>query len=453
MKNVGISLLVIFLIFNNIIFNLIKFPEYFSYWDEMAFLIVSLLFLLKIVSCKNYVFSKTNMRILLCFIAITVVGIIGNIKYEYASSIEAIVRDIVGFAKFPVTYIILRELKYDERIAKCIKKYILVFIKIMTIIIFTLGIVSLRYDIGLSQSGIRYGFSPYQFLFSHPTYLVLVCVYMLAVLAASEKKNENLLFYIMLVATIMLSARSKGFAIAGVFVLFRYLGRFLNKHRYIMLIAVVAMSIILGYGRLEQYANYTESARAALYSGSFQLMRECFPVGSGFATFASHLSADLSTRSKVYDFIYIPAAFANGEASAVVGDTGYPYYIGQFGLIGVIIFAAMLFFIYKSISKKGVAAQVVFFYILISLTSETTLLNFGFELAVILAAVEKIYSRKVINNEIIATKKIFSNSLTKYGVGMTHFYTGGKNDYNSKKVTKQGTSINECPGKPCKNCP
>lgn len=391
-KKITVNIFFLFLIFSDLVFTIFPLPDFMKYWDELLFLLLILWYGMNLIQKVHYnKLDKADIKILMCFVGITVIGILGNIIFGYAYSIGSIIRDIFGFAKFPLTYIVFRELHYDTAVALIVKKYSISFLKLITVIIFTLGIVSLFQDIGLSQDEIRFGVRPYQFLFHHPTYLVLASICILACLAASEKKNENFIFFIMLLTIIGLSMRSKGFAIAGVAFFMRYFGKDFvkHKHKFVLIGIVFIIAFALGYSQLKLYMSYSNSPREAMYIGCLQLMKQCFPIGSGFGTFASHVSGTIGMRSKVYSFIYIPGAFSRGYVAASIGDTGYPYYLGQFGFLGAILFINMMRYIYNGVSKQGIATQIIFFYILIALTSETILLNNGFELAIVLTTVDK----------------------------------------------------------------
>ena len=132
---------------------------------------------------------------------------------------------------------------------------------------------------------------------------------------------------------------------------------------------------------------WTESGRMSFWTESFNLAEKCFPLGSGFGTFASHVSGKYG--SKLYSFIHIKEIFdAKGNPTAVLGDTGYPYYIAQFGVIGIMLLALSLKNLMKIINNKmNGSALLLLIYLGIALTGESTLLNAGVEIAVTLAVI------------------------------------------------------------------
>lgn len=144
--------------------------NWFGYWDEIG--TIGLFFLWIFLSIKNGKFSikRKNSKMFICILIPTIIAIIANIMYGYAYSLNAILRDIVGFGKFPISFLLFRELQYDKYSIKCVKKYLLPVFKAISWIIGIFGIISLFFDVGMSQNEIRHGIQPYQFLFSHPTF-------------------------------------------------------------------------------------------------------------------------------------------------------------------------------------------------------------------------------------------------------------------------------------------
>ena len=242
----------------------------------------------------------------------------------------------------------------------------------------------------MSQSSIRGGIHPYQFLFNHPTALVFAAVVSICLLNATEKNNENIFYLLTLSLIIILSMRTKGIAFVAVFIFMKYGGIWLKRVKILYGFGICVAILAASYSKLMMYASWSDSGREMLYVGAFDLMVRCFPFGSGFGTYASHLSGRY--QSGVYSFIYHYQFWnSDGTATAVLGDAGIPYYIGQFGFIGVflMIFAVyrMLKVIVVRIKGNNLSLFLLWIYLAIALTSEAILITYGIELAVILAVV------------------------------------------------------------------
>lgn len=394
MTDIAWSLFVIFLIFQGILSDRFHMPDFYGYWDEALFLITLFLALILWAKRSRFKAKGTSIKDVLPWILLIVTGLLGNFIHKYAYSASAIIRDMVGCMKFPLTFYIFRMLGWDRRISRSVAKRGIRWIRFISVIILILGIVSLFADIGMSQTGsVRNGIVPYQFLFSHPTALVYACVVMIIFLTVCEKQREYTFYTISLVLCIVLTMRTKGIAFAAVFIFMRYGGSWLRRVKILYVSGIVIAVVVASYSKLQLYASWSTSGREVLYMGALTLLSRCFPVGSGFGTYASHLSGRYF--SGVYHFIYSYDFWqADGTARAVLGDSGYPYYIGQFGVIGLIL---LCYGAYRMVRKwkdlsccDGFAEYTLCVYLLIALTSEATLITYGFEFGVILAVLIRI---------------------------------------------------------------
>lgn len=298
---------------------------------------------------------------------------------------------MIGFLKFPITFLAFYFLKIGDDLAVRMYK-ITPLLKIILWIIFCFGIISLFIDIGMSESEIRGFAHPYVFLYTHPTYLTTGCICILCILNASGE--ASLPYDVIALASVAMAMRTKGLAFIAVYIFTKYGGGWIQRYKILYWGAITILVAAASYSKVMLYMSYSNSPRQSLYLGAFRLARECFPVGSGFATFASHISGEF--LSKVYNFIYIHEMYDfNGTISAVIGDAGLPYYIGQFGFIGftltIVLFWNMYLLSIKNMTKEyGIAIRLMWILILLSLPVETILLNNGFELGLIIAVVSRI---------------------------------------------------------------
>ena len=392
MKKIFINIFILFVLFSNIIFTQLNLPYVFQTWDVIFELMLILIFILKSVKSGLHI-KKINFKCFILIVLLILDGLMGNLIYNYASSYMAIFKDILSFLKFPLIFLILKSLNLDCYLSEYLDKNFYNVLKFIVIVIFSCGFFSLFKDIGMSLNEYRHGIRTYTFLFSHPTYMVVSMVFVLALFEykGNEIKNKN--FYELLtIAIITMTMRTKGFAIIAVFIILKYFGNILKKHKFISMFVAVLVVTLVGYSKVSLYMNFSSSAREILYRGSITLLTKCFPFGSGFGTFASHISGQY--MSKVYDFINIKYIWEiAGNSIAQLGDTGFPYYVGQFGIIGIVL----LSFLAKHIveltcinDKNRNAVILILVYILIGLTSESTLVNLGVELAIILAIVSSV---------------------------------------------------------------
>lgn len=380
--------LYLLLIFNGAIFNLALLPDFCGFWDETITVLLILLSFLKFIKKnKGCFFLNNDFHFLAPWLIIVITGMISNLIWDYAGSWQAVIRDMVGFLKFPLCFIAIRFLGYDKKIRRFLENKGFKFLKVIIIVIFVFGVFSLFKDIGLSQSSeLRHGIYSYQFLFNHPNSLGLVMVLLLCLVDSFENKH-NFNYIIMCLGTLVLTMRTKILAFVAVFIYVKYGEKWSKKYKAIFVVSVTCLILLVSYGKLSVVMKWTESGRMSFWSRSFNLAEKCFPLGSGFGTFASHVSGKYG--SKVYSFMHIKEIFdAQGNPTAVLGDTGYPYYIAQFGIIGITLLILSVKSLIKIINNKmNWSALLLLIYLGIALTGESTLLNAGVEIAATLAVI------------------------------------------------------------------
>lgn len=380
--------LYLLLIFNGVIFNLAPLPDFCGLWDEAITVLLILLSFFKLIKRNKGCFLLNNdFRFLTPWLIIVITGMISNLIWDYAGSWQAVIRDMVGFLKFPLCFIAIRFLGYDKKIRRFLENKGFKFLKVIIIVIFVFGVFSLFKDIGLSQSNeFRHGIYSYQFLFNHPNSLGLVMVLLLCLVDSFENKH-NFNYIIMCLGTLVLTMRTKILAFVAVFIYVKYGEKWSKKYKAIFWVSVTCLILLVSYGKLSVVMKWTESGRMSFWFGSFNLAEKCFPLGSGFGTFASHVSGKYG--SKVYSFMHIKEIFdAQGNPTAVLGDTGYPYYIAQFGIIGITLLILSVKNLMKIINNKmNWSALLLLIYLGIALTGESTLLNAGVEIAATLAVI------------------------------------------------------------------
>lgn len=397
MTMAGWGLFLVFLVYQQILVGQFNMPQIYGYWDELFFLFLiglSLFKWVKIDGCKIKLVDLLNIS---PWIFLILIGIIGNCLYKYALNFQPIVRDIIGCMKFSLGFYACRCIKIDQRIALSFKRKTIGWIKLIAVVICVCGFLSLFIDIGMSQASVRGGIHPYMFLFSHPTALVYSSVVVICLLNASERNNDQTLYIALLSAVIILTMRTKGIAFVAAFVFMRYSRKWMRNVKYLYWLGAIIAIFSASYSQLQMYVSWSDSGREVLYIGAFNLLFKCFPFGSGFGTYASHISGRYI--SGVYDFIYHYQFWNNdGGATAVLGDAGYPYYIGQFGVLGITL---VIYGLYRLIKKNVLAdkkyrfsAVLLLIYIGIALTSEAILITYGLELGILLAVLIRLEDMK-----------------------------------------------------------
>ena len=257
------------------------------------------------------------------------------------------------------------------------------------------GVFSLVADIGMSQEEIRHGIHPYQFLYGHPTIFVFINVIILSILGAFIPKNNMMIYDVMIFTNIVLSMRTKAAVWIGMYLFMKYGGNWLKKYKLLYWIAILAIAVFISFDKVTELNSFSNSTRMYNYIAGVELMMYTFPLGGGFATFASQLA--VRDGSGAYDVLLTPPPWKffgtyNLDEQFIIeaGDTGYPYYFAQFGLIGFILFILLMSNIFKLCYFHGrihLYALIMFLYFIISLTTEASFMNAGLSIGIVLAIV------------------------------------------------------------------
>lgn len=323
-----------------------------NYWDETLIVAVPLYYML---ASRRISIKKSQLNIWLTLFCFIMIGLVSNILYpEFQSSSVAILKDVAAAIKFPMLAILLmqnRTLNQQNSITHEAAK----LSKVLLYIMLGIAIVGYVINIDVYQNEVRL-VKCYKFFFSHPTFLVSSIIMMISVLLADGiKRNRREL--IIAGFLIFLSGRTKGYIMIAVLLLIIMIkpsiirnafanmsGRLKLKKQYLIigLVCVGVIGYVLGKAKVVDYMGWgLTAARPALYIVGFYLLKDCFPFGSGFGTFASSISGEY--YSNVYNLYHI-----SGVNGLIRGNTNYiadafpPYIYGQFGIAGAIAYALIL---------------------------------------------------------------------------------------------------------------
>lgn len=391
MKKNIITLALLFVYFNGIIFYLIPQLGFLAIWDEVVTIVLMAFCVLKLFKTKKgKILVNNDFKFLFPWILIVFSGLIGNGIYKYAASAQAIFRDVVVFLKFPICFFAIRYLKIDMKMDRVIKTYFLNVIHFIIYGISICAIVSLFFDIGMSQmEEVRHGIHSFKFLFNHPNSFGIVMVMILCLLNSVDEYESQKKYIILSLFLLVLTMRTKILAFCAVFIFIKFGNRWAKKFKGLFIFGSSVLILATVYDKLTIVTKWSESARMRFWTESFNLLLKCFPLGTGFATFASHISGKY--KSSLYSILNIKEIFDQyGNVTATIGDTGFPYYIGQFGFFGL----CMLFLSIRALLKiihnenlNSTSAVLFLTYIAIALTGEATLINAGLECAVTLSLI------------------------------------------------------------------
>ena len=350
-------------------------------------------------------------------ILLVVIGALGNLVHPgLQESKVAMVKDVIALCKFPAIFFVLQrravsEEKQQQIIGTAAKLS-------RWIVALTLPAVVLGYfvDLGFYTDDVRI-LPSCTFIFSNPTFFISSYV-MVAAAMMAESIKKNRVYLLLDCLLLFLTQRTKGYMFIVFIVMFVLLGETwvsrilaaffgsdkekLKPIRLLFAVAVFGVVFwIVGKPRVDRFLEMgTAAARVALYVVGFRILRDFFPLGSGFGTFCSHLSG------KYYSHIYelygvsdvwgLQKIFYN-----FVSDAFWPYIYGQFGVFGLLIYLKLILDIFfrqfhaRISDSSRIAVAAVWVYALIASTSEAYFTNgTGVQMALFLSLIIGFGSRK-----------------------------------------------------------
>ncbi len=338
------------ILFTLIVFStaLSSYVSFFSFFDEALFAVAVLYIIVRFLVYHEPI-QKEYALIALSTILLLFFGLMGNAAWDYQESNVAIAKDVLALIKFPVMIIAMAIWnRHNSTDAALDVAYFLS--KIFITVFCAFAVLSLFVDFGRMEE-IRNGIHPFRFIFSHPTFLVYSTVVMSVVMVAHGIKLWDLIFHAESMVVLIMTMRDKAFAYIVIYVVLLVILPRMKKIRLWHILLAFAGAFAISYQKIQTYIGYSWSPRAALLSSGLDLMKKCFPIGSGFGTFASSISGEYySSLYYTYGF-YGKEGVTEMEYSALA-DTQWPYYYAQFGFFGLLAFLLILVLLYRLILKS-----------------------------------------------------------------------------------------------------
>lgn len=349
----------------------------FSYIDEMVALIALIGCVCRIM--KNNGKISREYVLLVMFLSMYVLICLGaNYLYQFQNKIS-VIKDMITNVKFylSIAFVSLFMTQDPESY-----RLIPVLAKVLTVFLFIVFIVD--YVLDIFPSGYRYGIKYTQMFFGHPTYLAGCCIFLVALLAFyGTKKNK----WFIMPNLIMISMTLRGKAMAGVILFLALYIIVILKHSKINLFQIFLIgitAIAVAWKQIQFYFVKLSgaSARSVMLNTSLKVLKDFFPIGTGFGTYASHeAGAQYSPVYTMYGFRGVEELSGTGYAT-FFDDQFWPIVFGQGGVIGTICYLVLLILVFTKIQKLQkinedayISGLFVFSYLLISSTSEPAFNN------------------------------------------------------------------------------
>ena len=307
-----------------------------------------------------------------------VVGIVGNIIYKY-QVIPAVVSDILlvfkGFVSYVSVKIIFNNISF-EKYSKTINNTLRAISVLSFIMIFMNYILNI-----FPTKDIRFGLPSQMLLFTEPTYLATFAISVMVLLTFFIKSYKKNIYFIIAISIVVCSTlRSKAIMFIAIY-LFLYILIIIKDFRLNTksIIGVGTAAAVVGGNQILRYLSNIDWARPRLMVKSFEVAMDHFPIGGGFATFATWNSG-VHYSPLYYKYDLSNTWGLQPDFYMFVGDTYWPAILGQFGFIGLISVVVILIMIYKNIcinkdKYKYFQQLSILLYLLVLSTGETSFMS------------------------------------------------------------------------------
>ncbi len=347
--------------------------------EVVGFVFLPVVFILYIY--KNEKLYREEQFIILLYILFILTGIMSSLVNKF-QSLSAAISDLVIVSKFLGGYFFAR-ICFGGIVLPDYKKHIRAAFRTITAVTFVLTLLDIIFNI-FPKGDKRFFIHSEKLLFSHPTYLALFCIVILAYLTlVFENRLADYIFLIQIILVCVSTFRVKAIGMITIYLLFLTP---LRKLKYIKVIAAIAAIIVIILCIIPQinayYFDSDDSPRNLLTSTGFKIANDYFPMGSGFGTFGSYISgAAYSPLYHMYNLSSIWGLTKNN--SFFISDTFWPMILGQFGYIGLLLFTLLIlqfFLLIKKLRKIDsnilLFCLIPFIYLLVSSTSESSFVNY-----------------------------------------------------------------------------
>lgn len=341
----GIAFLAICFIIQDLLQNYIPI---FQYLDEIASVFFFAFYIANLIKRKKI--KQSELYIIILTATVVFIGIISNLTSGVNRPTAAILMDIGNTFKFVLIYL---GLIYSSQklLNKKVLKIIVVFVKLYLLVLLACATINLFTDIGMYYD-IRYGLRAFSFVYGIPGVIINHCTYSLVVFIADKSINNknNTIFIIISLLLMASTLRSRAFGLIALFCLMYYFF-FIAKRKeiksYIFLTIIIVT--IIGASQIETYfIDNTNSVRATFLRYSFYIAKKYFPLGTGFSSYGSFAAA--TYYSPLYYLFGFNNKYGMGpDQNLFLSDNYWPTILGQFGVIGFIVFVALIFKYFQSL--------------------------------------------------------------------------------------------------------
>ena len=354
---------------------------FFNYLDEITAVLGIMMIILnfrKFSSLDTIYKEKTVITLLMIYV---VIGLLANLIYSY-QPFSYVIQDLFVNIKFYLS-VMFGAFLLSGDIDKKRSVQISSVMRFISLIFFILFIID-RFTPYFGYTEVRFGIKSLKLNYSHSTYLAAALAGLITLLIVFYHKG-NLKYIIIDTIMMIFTLRSKSFGAAVALIILGYIIFIHNgKFRVWQMFLLAFLGLLAGWSQFYFYFIHLsgKSARSGMLLTSFKIMKDYFPIGTGFATYASHMAgAHYSPVYVKYGFQYI-YELRNSTVGTFFDDQFWPIIFGQTGVIGTVVYIGILSIYFKRISairyKNKYAycgALFAYIYLLISSMAEPAFNN------------------------------------------------------------------------------
>ncbi len=324
-----------------------------SNYDDFVALVFFLVILFKGKKIKRI---ERNIIILLFWMLL--IAVVSNYAQGIVTAEIDMLNDAFCFLRMFFVYIGVTLLIQDnperrERVIHDLSKVA----KIFVVVSFVCGILTQLGFLGMYER-IRFGIKCYTFIFQNASqYGVLVACALSMILFDNPKAKYSRSYEVMALAVLIMTGKGMSLIVVTVYLALLCANQFGFKLSLgSVFVCGILLAIVLRY-QIITYLLEPTAPRAILLRYGLLTALRFFPLGSGLATFGSNIAAEHYSPLYVeYGFRGIKALAGNNAlGTKLLNDVYLGMIFAEYGVIGTILFLAVLALIFLKIWKtKGV---------------------------------------------------------------------------------------------------
>ena len=327
----------------------------FGYYDEIIGIFGFCYLWSKMLSSQLH----PKLRGIVVFLSIiSFLGVLSNVTSGICSNVFAIAVDALWLWKTFACFIFASQIFKNNRICDRTISILYRPAKFVIYMMAMLSVVGQVANIGVTSQSSVLGLKSFRFFWNSSVqtgWLIICCIIIVALSNVSRKEFKKCL--IVSAIPLALTMSSMIYCWIAVAIMLFIILRDESKFKIIYIVPIVLAILLFTWGDLQTYfVNETSSVRITLIRKGIEVANRYFPLGAGFATYASEMA------SQYYSKLYVEFGWANSWAfranSGLLNDAFFASIVGQFGWIGFALYLMALYQMFKMVNSNLIDKRV-----------------------------------------------------------------------------------------------